>query len=121
MAMGRDPRHDVLFEPLDIGPKTLRNRFYQVPHDPGFAPGSPEQEARYRELKAEGGWAAVCAGQTAVSGDGTTIATGLLDGVDAANWTLMTEAVHRHGSLAGIELAHPGVYSPNVASRLPSI
>ncbi len=26
--MPRDPRHDVLFEPLQIGPKTLRNRFY---------------------------------------------------------------------------------------------
>lgn len=30
--MARDPRHNVLFEPITIGPKTLRNRFYQVPH-----------------------------------------------------------------------------------------
>jgi 2,4-dienoyl-CoA reductase-like NADH-dependent reductase (Old Yellow Enzyme family) len=30
--MARDPRHDNLFEPIQIGPKTLRNRFYQVPH-----------------------------------------------------------------------------------------
>ena len=28
----RDPRHDILFEPVQIGPKRLRNRFYQVPH-----------------------------------------------------------------------------------------
>ena len=34
--MARDPRHDILFEPLQIGPKTLRNRFYQVPHCTGF-------------------------------------------------------------------------------------
>ena len=34
--MGRDPRHDILFEPVRIGPKTLRNRFYQVPHCTGL-------------------------------------------------------------------------------------
>ena len=33
---GRDPRHDVLFEPVRIGPKTMRNRFYQVPHCTGL-------------------------------------------------------------------------------------
>ena len=30
--MARDPKHDILFQPIEIGPKTLRNRFYQVPH-----------------------------------------------------------------------------------------
>ena len=48
--MARDPKHDILFQPIKIGPKTLRNRFYQVPHcigagsdKPGFqaAPISP--------------------------------------------------------------------------------
>ena len=34
--MRRDPRHDILFEPIRIGPKTLRNRFYQVPHCTGL-------------------------------------------------------------------------------------
>jgi hypothetical protein len=28
---GRDPRHDVLFEPVRIGPKTLRNRATVAP------------------------------------------------------------------------------------------
>ena len=27
--MARDPKHDVLFQPIKIGPKVLRNRFYQ--------------------------------------------------------------------------------------------
>ena len=31
-----DPNHHILFEPVRIGPKTLRNRFYQVPHCSGF-------------------------------------------------------------------------------------
>ena len=30
--MSRDPRYDVLFEPVKSGPLTARNRFYQVPH-----------------------------------------------------------------------------------------
>ena len=34
--MARDSRHDLLFEPVRIGPRTLRNRFYQVPHCTGF-------------------------------------------------------------------------------------
>ncbi len=29
-AMARDPRYDVLFEPVRIGPVTAKNRFYQV-------------------------------------------------------------------------------------------
>ena len=33
--MGRNPRYDLLFEPVKIGPKTAPNRFYQVPHCTG--------------------------------------------------------------------------------------
>ena len=31
-AMARDPRYDILFEPVRIGPVTAKNRFYRVPH-----------------------------------------------------------------------------------------
>jgi len=34
--MTRDPRFDILFEPLKIGPVTAKNRFYQVPHCTGM-------------------------------------------------------------------------------------
>jgi len=44
----RDPRHDILFEPLTIGPKTLRNRFYQVPHASGFGSVKPRTQAAFR-------------------------------------------------------------------------
>ena len=47
--MGRDPRHDILFEPVDIGPKTLRNRFYQVPHCTGFGVEKPWSQAAHRD------------------------------------------------------------------------
>jgi len=26
--MARDPKYDVLFEPIQLGPKTMKNRFY---------------------------------------------------------------------------------------------
>ena len=53
-------RHDILFEPVEIGPRTLRNRFYQVPHCTGFGVEKPWTQAAFRGMKAEGGWAAVC-------------------------------------------------------------
>ena len=36
-----DPRHAILFEPVQVGPKTLPNRFYQVPHATGFGAVKP--------------------------------------------------------------------------------
>jgi len=45
--MTRDPKHDILFEPVRIGPKTLRNRFYQVPHCTGFGAEKPGSQARF--------------------------------------------------------------------------
>ena len=34
--MARDPRYDILFEPVQIGPVTAKNRFFQVPHCNGM-------------------------------------------------------------------------------------
>ena len=55
--MARDPKHDILFEPIQIGPKTMKNRFYQVPHCNGFGSEKPGSQAYFRAMKAEGGWA----------------------------------------------------------------
>ena len=56
----RDPRYDVLFEPVRIGPMTARNRFFQVPHCNGMGHRHPSSLAEMRGVKAEGGWAVVC-------------------------------------------------------------
>ncbi len=56
----RDSRYDILFEPVQIGPVTARNRFYQVPHCNGMGYGHPRAVAEMRGVKAEGGWAVVC-------------------------------------------------------------
>ena len=45
MLDGRDPRYDVLFEPLAIGPVTAKNRFYQVPHCNGGGYRDPSAAA----------------------------------------------------------------------------
>jgi dimethylamine/trimethylamine dehydrogenase len=57
--MPRDPKHDVLFDPIKIGPKTLRNRFWQTSHCAGPGAERPGAQAHLRGMKAEGGWGAV--------------------------------------------------------------
>jgi dimethylamine/trimethylamine dehydrogenase len=120
----RSPRHDVLFEPLAIGPKTLRNRFYQVPHCSGFGTQKPLSQAALRGTKAEGGWAAVCTEYAPVSADSDSmpsVSARLWDDDDARNLALMCEAVHRYGSLAGVELHHEGMIANPRESRWPAV
>jgi dimethylamine/trimethylamine dehydrogenase len=55
----RDPRYDILFEPIKIGPVATLNRFYQVPHCTGMGYRCTQAEARLNGIKAEGGWGVV--------------------------------------------------------------
>jgi dimethylamine/trimethylamine dehydrogenase len=122
--MARNPRHDVLFEPIQIGPKTLRNRFYQVPHCSGFGTEKPFTQARHRSIKAEGGWAALCTEYAPISPDSDEspyVSARFWDEGDAAVLSVMCREVHGHGSLAGIELHHSGAHSDRRESRWPAI
>jgi dimethylamine/trimethylamine dehydrogenase len=115
-----DPKHAILFEPVQIGPKTLPNRFYQVPHASGFGSGRPRAQAAFRAVKAEGGWGGVCVEYAAVSRDSDEIpeiSADLWDQRDAGALALTAQAVRAHGALAGIELFHGGGMSPNGSSR----
>ena len=49
--MPRAPRYDVLFEPVQIGPVTAKNRFYQVPHCSGMGYMLPQTLAAMRAVK----------------------------------------------------------------------
>jgi dimethylamine/trimethylamine dehydrogenase len=116
----RDPRFDILFQPVRIGPKILRNRFYQVPHCTGFGTDRPGAQARFRATKAEGGWAAVCTELCSIHPESDRAprpVARLWDDDDARNLALMCEEAHRHGSLAGVELWHGGPTSEGSASR----
>ena len=44
--MARDTKYDILFEPVRIGPKVMRNRFYQTPHCSGFGSEYPARRRR---------------------------------------------------------------------------
>ena len=122
--MPRDPRYDVLFEPVRIGPVTTRNRFYQVPHCSGTSDNAPEANTRMREMKAEGGWGVVCT-EIAEIGNTTEFwpfpSLHLWNDDDIKRISRMPEAVHRHGALAGVELGHVGLAAGNRASRIPPL
>lgn len=116
----RDPRYDILFEPVQIGPVTARNRFYQVPHCNGMGYRDPSGEAYMRRIKAEGGWAVVCTEQVEIhptSDIGPFIELRLWDDQDLPAVARIADKIHEGGALAGIELAHNGLNSPNLISR----
>ncbi|MCA0431793.1 MAG: FAD-dependent oxidoreductase [Proteobacteria bacterium] len=118
--MSRNPRYDVLFEPVKIGPKLAKNRFFQVPHASGMTNAAPHVRAAFRETKAEGGWAVVCTGACSIhpsSDDSPFPCATIWDDADIRSHAVMTEAVHRHGALAGIELWHGGAAAVNRTSR----
>ena len=122
--MTRDPRYDILFEPVQIGPVTSRNRFYQVPHCNGMGHVYPHGEARQRGLKAEGGWGVVSTQEVEIhpSSEWSPYIEGRLwDDGDMKRLGLMVDAVHRHDSLAAIEITHNGHASANLYSRLPAM
>ena len=60
------PGHEVLFEPVQIGPVKAPNRFYQVPHASGMTETHPRVRAAFRETKAEGGWGVVSTGAVSI-------------------------------------------------------
>ncbi len=122
--MPREPRFDVLFEPVKIGPVTAKNRFFQVPHCNGMGHARPRAHAAMRGVKAEGGWAVVSTEEVEIhpSSDLSPYVEGRLwDDADVPALALMTEAIHRHGSLAAIELVHGGMNAPNLLSREVSL
>lgn len=117
-------RHAVLFEPLAIGPKVIKNRFYQVPFATGFGLEKARSQAAFRGTRAEGGWGGVCVEYAPVSrnSDETpAIAVDFFDEEDARALRLTVEAVHAHGALCGLELFHGGVESVNGSSRLAPV
>ena len=118
--MARDPRFDVLFEPVRIGPVTAPNRFYQVPHCTGIGYRRPQTLAALREVKAEGGWGTVCTEYCSIhpsSDDDPYPSASIWDDDDVRSLSLTVDKVHGHGALAGVELWHGGAASANNYSR----
>ena len=118
--MARDPRFDILFEPVRIGPVTAKNRFFQVPHCNGMGYRDPSAEAAMRRIKAEGGWSVVCTEQVEIhpTSDVTPyIELRAWDEKDLPALSLIATEIHAGGGLAGIELCHSGLSAANLTTR----
>ena len=116
----RDPRFDVLFEPVAIGPVTAKNRFFQVPHCNGMGHRDPTALAWMRGVKAEGGWAVVCTEEVEIhptSDVAPFIELRLWDDRDIPMLARTADRIHEFGALAGIELAHNGPHAANHYAR----
>ena len=118
--MPRDPKYDCLFEPIQLGPKTMRNRFYQVPHCNGAGSEKPGAQAAFRGMKAEGGWGGICTEYCSIhpeSDDTHRVSARIWDEGDVINLGHMCDEIHKWGSLAGIEMWYGGPHAPGMESR----
>ena len=118
--MARDPRYDILFEPVKIGPLTAKNRFYQVPHCNGGGYRDPSAAAEMRGIKAQGGWGVVFTEQCEMhhSSEITPfIELRLWEDKDIPQIAKMADRIKQHGALAGIQLAYSGINGPNLYTK----
>ena len=118
--MKHDPRFDILFEPLKIGPVTSKNRFYQVPHCTGMGWQRPNMLAEMRSMKAEGGWGVVNTEYCSIhpsSDDLLHSYASLWDQSDVRAHRMMTDKLHKHNALAGAELWYSGANASSLYTR----
>ena len=118
----RDPRYDLLFEPLKIGPVTAPNRFYSVPHATGHSPLMPNGSIGMREMKAEGGWGVISMQVAEI--DPTSDISNLpmerfWDETDVKSHALMVDRVKKHGAITAVEIAHTGIRARNMDTGTP--
>jgi len=100
---------------MKLGPYTLRNRIAAAPMGAhGASDGflTPENAAYY-ELRAKGGAAIVCLGESMIDSKGTSHGrvTPLDDPGILSSLVTTTDAIKRHGAIANIELLHAGIRS----------
>ena len=120
--MARDPKYDILFEPIRLGPKTLKNRFYQVPHC---------IRGRFRETRVSG----LPPGDEGRGRVGRDLHRVLLDpprvgrhdaglGTDLGRGDVrlaaMCDRLHHFDALAGIELWYGGPHAPGWSPPQPA-
>lgn len=107
-------RGNTPFEPVKIGPITLRNRLIKSATNEGMAKQGVVTKglSLFHERMAEGGAALTTVAYCAVSRDGRTF-------VDQATLTrdqlpdlkAMTDAVHRHGGAISAQITHAGSFT----------
>ncbi len=122
-----------VFTPFKLGGLTLRNRIVRSAAFEGMSPGglsSPELEAYHRSVAA-GGAALTTVAYASVSPDGLTYGHQLSLQKDGTVEALrrLTDAVHREGCAAAIQIGHAGSFAertftharPIGPSRVPNL
>ena len=106
----------MLFEPIDIGPLTIKNRFVRSATYEAMASENGEVTEElirlYRNL-AKGQAGLIIAGYSYVLPSGKCMKheTGLHDDAMIAGWKRLVDAVHDEGGTIAIQLVHGGIQS----------
>jgi 2,4-dienoyl-CoA reductase-like NADH-dependent reductase (Old Yellow Enzyme family) len=104
----------LAFEPVRIGPLTLRNRFIKAGANEGMTPhGLPTQALvkHHRDLAA-GGVGMTTVAYAAVADNGLTFAHQLsMRPEQVPHLRVLTDAVHREGAAACLQITHAGSFT----------
>lgn len=124
-ALGNmDARYAPLFEPIRIGPVTMKNRFCVSPHANGMGFTWPQAYRKLWVTRAEGGWGMLTTEISMIhpSSDAQPSPdVQLWDESDVKVLARVIDAAHDHGALAAIELGHMGLHGGNGYSRMAPI
>lgn len=102
----------TLFDPINLGDITLRNRIVMAPltrmrsKQPGNIP--QELNAQYYAQRASAGLIISEATQVSQQGQGYPATPGIYSDEQVAGWRLVTEAVHKAGGVIFLQLWHVG-------------
>ncbi len=108
-----DPRYAPLFEPLRVGPMTLRSRVFASAHQPGLADdGIPgDRYIAYHRARARSGFAMQITGATPIVPSNLWDPRWMLVNRDESivpGYQRLAEAVHEEGGRMLAQLMHPG-------------
>ncbi len=103
-----------LFSPIDIGPLRLRNRFIKAGANEGLTPqGMPTKAlVQHHQRVAAGGVAMTTVAYGAVSREGRTFTHQFhMDQNVVSHLRVLTDAVHREGAAACLQITHGGSFT----------
>jgi len=112
------------FDPIQIGPLRLRNRFIKSGANEGMAKGGVPSKmlVEHHRAVAAGGVAMCTVAYCAVSPDGRTFVDQVtLDQPSIKHLRVLTDAVHREGAAACAQITHGGAFTflPRLSTRYP--
>ncbi len=118
------PHYPHLFEPLDLGFTTLKNRVLMGSMHLGLeeAEGGFDRMAAFYAARARGGVALIVTGGIGPNAEGAVAIGGALMATeeDAAHHRVVTDAVHAEGGKIAMQILHTGRYAYNPNAVAPS-